>query len=270
MKLINLAKTVAEISVSNLNIFLKKEKLSFDETVTNGMAMIKEQGYCLVHDFIDSETCGILIKDIDKMLEAYDHKIWKDELGADKRAFGADKVSEAIKQKFYYDPFIIAAREAYYQVSDKYILGCTMANRIVTKEGNLGSGGGWHRDSVNKRQFKAILYLTDVSANNGAFQYITGTQHKETVIEGIIKHGFDHNHNRFTQVEINKILSNSKHEIHTLTGKAGTLILVDTSGIQRGSPLKKAVRYALTNYYFLSKEKGGKGFSDKIAEMLIK
>ena len=44
---------------------------------------------------------------------------------------------------------------------------------------------------------------------------------------------------------ISKLLSSKK----TILGTAGTLILVDTSLIHRGSPLLSGKRYALTNYY---------------------
>ena len=47
----------------------------------------------------------------------------------------------------------------------------TMANRIVSYKNNLGSGGGWHRDDVTT-QFKAILYLTNVNKDTGAFELV--------------------------------------------------------------------------------------------------
>ena len=45
-----------------------------------------------------------------------------------------------------------------------------------------------------------------------------------------------------------KLLDNNR--IKTLEGKAGTLILVDTSMIHRGKPLNHGSRYAITNYYY--------------------
>ena len=40
------------------------------------------------------------------------------------------------------------------------------------------------------------------------------------------------------------------HEASRFLGKAGTLLLVNTTGIHRGRPLKAGSRYALTNYYY--------------------
>ena len=58
--------------------------------------------------------------------------------------------------------------------------------------------------------------------------------------------------NKFVGCRIpnNKIqMLNSKRK-KIITGKAGTLIIVDTSLIHRGRPLKNGKRYALTNYYY--------------------
>ena len=48
----------------------------------------------------------------------------------------------------------------------------TMAAKINFKHGNLGSGGNWHRDSVNP-SLKSMVYLVDVDQKNGAFEIIT-------------------------------------------------------------------------------------------------
>jgi len=55
---------------------------------------------------------------------------------------------------------------------------------------------------------------------------------------------------RFSNNEIKKILKKNNSTSIKITGKAGTLILVDTSLIHRGNPLKHGTRYALTNYMY--------------------
>ena len=55
---------------------------------------------------------------------------------------------------------------------------------------------------------------------------------------------------RFNQKTVEKIIKDEPERLKTLTGKAGTVVLVDTSTIHRGTPLKNGVRYALTNYFF--------------------
>ncbi len=53
----------------------------------------------------------------------------------------------------------------------------------------------------------------------------------------------------FLQEKVDKIIENDPDRLKTLTGKAGTLVLVDTSIIHRGIPVKNGIRYALTNYF---------------------
>ena len=50
----------------------------------------------------------------------------------------------------------------------------------------------------------------------------------------------------FSQDQINKL--SPKYEFVDVTGKAGDLIIVDTSGIHKGSPIHKGSRIALTQY----------------------
>ena len=54
----------------------------------------------------------------------------------------------------------------------------------------------------------------------------------------------------FNQKTVEKILNDGPERLKTLTAKAGTVVLVDTSTIHRGLPLKNGTRYALTNYFF--------------------
>lgn len=69
-----------------------------------------------------------------------------------------------------------------------------MANKVSYTDKNLGSGGGWHRDTVTRRQLKFLMYLNDVDENAGC-------------------------------------------------------IIVDSSGIHRGRPIKEGnIRYAATQY----------------------
>ena len=47
----------------------------------------------------------------------------------------------------------------------------TVANRVSYVSKNKGSGDGWHKDSYGK-QFKSLLYLSNVNREDGAFQLI--------------------------------------------------------------------------------------------------
>ena len=124
-----------------------------------------------------------------------------------------------------------------------------LAAKLVFKENNKGSGGGWHRDSVNMNEFKAILYLSDVKEANGPFTYLLGSHNDQNVVDSIRDCGVKYNQLRLSENEVSIIENKFKLKKTTFTAKAGTLILVDTRGIHIGSPIKEGTRYALTNYY---------------------
>ena len=124
----------------------------------------------------------------------------------------------------------------------------TLAAKVVAKPKNLGSGGGWHRDSMYEKQIKAILYLSDVSENNGPFQYVVGSNNKASVLRTLnLHHG--ENLKRFRSEDLEAWCQRNQARIETITGSAGDVILVDTRGLHRGKPIVSEVRYALTNYY---------------------
>jgi hypothetical protein len=124
-----------------------------------------------------------------------------------------------------------------------------MANRVTPKPGNLGSGGGWHRDSINRRQLKFIVYLSDVGSVNGNFQYMPKSHRVWDKLgqNRFLKKGLSEY--RYSQENIDTLVKNG-NRVDELTGSQGTLIVADTSGIHRGKPIVEGVRYAMTNYMF--------------------
>ena len=111
-----------------------------------------------------------------------------------------------------------------------------MANRVVFAKNNLGSGGGWHRDSPYSHQIKFIWYLTDVDTMNGAFEVVPNTNcHRWRVKLGLGRYRYDG-----TEVPVE--LANA------VVGSKGSLITCDTHAVHRGRPLAAGHRYAITLY----------------------
>jgi len=269
MKYINWIRTVRRFVLNKIKTKWYNEKVIDERSnLKEIIDFVMKEGVFVYQDFFSSEKCALLKREFDLILHQNEHKIWKDSNGADTRCYGVDRLSKFVKEQFYYNTDIVALRELFLLQKDENIDGFTMSNRVVAVEGNLGSGQGWHRDSVNKRQFKVILYLTDVSDKNGPFQYLKGTQNKKSVLEGILNYDLEYNHNRLKEEDVQQYLDTGKYELSTLTGKAGTLIVVDTSGIHRGMPIEEGERYALTNYYFLSEKVGGEKLPATMAKLL--
>ncbi len=248
MKLNKLAKS-AKVELNNLRLELSNTSkfISTDEE-RQIVASIREKGYCVLEGVFSKEWCEEARQEIDRIISQYHEQIWKDEAESDHRIFGADRVSAFIKN-YYEDSQLIPVLQTYEgrRVQDGFTLGA----RLEAAAGNIGSGGGWHRDHPNVKQSKSIVYLTDVSLENGPFQYIQSSHTSKNVYQDSFKYKYDQFQNRFTEDEVQRIIDKEPERLKTFTASAGTVILTDTRGIHRGKPIEKGVRYALTNYLWM-------------------
>jgi ectoine hydroxylase-related dioxygenase (phytanoyl-CoA dioxygenase family) len=212
---------------------------------------LDKSGISVIPNFYNSNQIKKLKEDALEIFSRSDLNIYKDETNSDTRAFGANWFSNNI-DSFCNNKEILKILETYEGHEMK--LKFTMANLLIPKVGNTGSGGGWHRDSPREKQTKAILYLTDVNTTNGPFQYIKGTHKPLDVLKHRLFRQPNLNQKRITEGDVNNLLKNSSYKITEITAKAGDLILVDTRGIHRGKPMETGERIALTNYYFKSEK----------------
>ena len=212
---------------------------------------LKKNGYLIFENFLNQNECDLLRKKVDNLIFTHSDKVWKSEdFSADQRLIGINRVNDQIIKKFSEDKNL--------RLIGEYFLGCkltnafTMANKLEYKKNNLGSGGGWHRDGINPG-FKALIYLNDVNyVEDGALEIILETnKFKNIIIDYTHLKRKNVLHTRFKENEIDKLIKFRGYERKNFIGKAGTVILFDTSYIHRGSPIKtEKKRYALTNYYF--------------------
>lgn len=233
-----------------VNSLTEDNNLDISISTLDIVKQIRETGIVVIDNFYTPEKCDELSKEIDQLLIDKSGEITQDAVKADHRIMGANIASSQIDE-YYKNPFISEIRDAYYK--KKNILGFTLAAKINASKDNLGSGGGWHRDDIYGKQFKAIIYLSDTSEKNGPFQYIPETHKSLSKVKTVAKYKIKAFQNRLSQEEIDYIVDNSDYEVNSYLGKKGTLILVDTTGIHRGKPLEEGSRYALTNYYFENK-----------------
>ena len=147
----------------NLKRNLKIKKKIVDE--------IKKNGFFVIENFISKNECKQIKQRIDRFINQKPSMVWKDDISSDTRIFGAENICPKIK-KFCGNNFIRDIGSLFLEKKISSLM--VMANRLVYKKKNLGSGQGWHKDSYAK-QFKSILYLSDVNKKNGPFQLIKKT-----------------------------------------------------------------------------------------------
>ena len=237
--------TYTAVHTANFERTHKQDFSKYDEKEKSLLDEIKKNGYVVIPDFFDKETCDACMKDMDWMFENKKEFVHNSEY-ADYRIFGAEELSENIK-KFAEHPLLHKLANAYNAVPTSN--GFTLAGKIEATGHEYGSGGSWHRDSYF-RQFKSLLYLTDVDEDHGPFQVVHASHDAKKISSDSKSGNLESMQCTFNQETVEKILDEEPERLKTLTAKAGTVVLVDTSTIHRGIPLKKGVRYALTNYFF--------------------
>ena len=219
----------------------------FDDVAT-WIDSVRRDGICVVPNFYDPAICEELRQEVLDVAERYPEAVRTGSDGADRRVFGAERATEGIKA-YAEDPRLLNAA--------KIVLGgdaanaFTLAATISYREGNLGSGEGWHRDSFFN-QFKAIVYLTDVTEENGPFEYITRSHLIVQKLSDHRRYGIPLE-TRIDDALVTRLIADDPDRHRIFTASMGTLLLADTTGIHRGMPLEAGQRFALTNYYFPGK-----------------
>lgn len=205
------------------------------------LAQVIKHGFALVPDYWSRENCKLACDKIDDLLEQPSVKLWSDKLSADNRIMGIDKLEPELD--LLRDPALANRLNRLFCVDS--LCGFTMGARLSYVPGNSGSGQGWHRDMAVNYQFKAILYLSDVTKELGPLQYYRGSGNALSILNFERRHKVPIDQTRFKDDEI-KLLA--KEDLQEICAPAGTLIIANTRGIHRGKPIELGRRYALTSY----------------------
>jgi hypothetical protein len=234
-----------------LLVLISRFRFKYNKIITNecleNINKIKKNGYCIIENYLTDKQCKTIINDINLHIDNDQSKIYIDKEKSDYRIFGANNLKNEFILSFFKDLKILMIVENYMKL--KIENAYTMAAKLLFKKNNLGSGGGWHRDSINLNM-KAMVYLVDTMENNGPLEILQDSNDFKNQLEDhmLIKK-IDFKDTRFKNDEITKIVEVKKKRINTIKAKAGTLIIFDGSYIHRGSPIREGVRYAITNYY---------------------
>lgn len=114
----------------------------------------------------------------------------------------------------------------------------------------------WHTDTW-KHRFKAFLYLSDVAEENAPLRYLAGSHTgKNWRVRRFwldyLRHAVGGSSvNHYVARETASERHNPAFREVVCTGPAGTLILFDTRGIHRGSPLESGHRMVLNQGFVL-------------------
>lgn len=208
-------------------------------------------GYYVIDDFLPRHDCDGLCAAIDNYIKQHPENI-SGNTRTDDRIFAAEYVSDPIRD-YKYHAGIKAIGSSYLGTEQDVLF--SMANRIIAKtDVSIRSGGRWHRDR-RTRQFKSMLYLSDVGAENGPFSLLPeSSMTAEKYDSAARKTGFDYSDQRWSDTDISPFLKMVGQNLKIFTAVRGTLIMFDSSLIHSGQKIKSGSRYALTNYFYDRKE----------------
>lgn len=212
--------------------------------------LLQKTGVCIEPGFMSPELCREYIHKIDTMISDGSVNVWQDDSAADNRIYFIDTIDSDFCD-FYENKRIRSVLRDYIGIENP--VGMLLAAKINFQDGNVGSGGGWHRDSPVTHQFKAVCYLNDVNNENGPFQYIKASHTKFNVIKNYVNKVFKPGQYRFTEQEVERYLQKNDAEVDSITGAAGTLVYADTKCIHRGKPVESGTRYVLFCYFWNDK-----------------
>lgn len=209
---------------------------------------LKQKTAMVLENEIPRDVCEDICKRIDAMAsQEADDRVWSDSIGSDTRILAFEGVIPEYLQ-YLKIPERIRAIDDY--LGTKTRSWFLMANRVLPKPGNLGSGGGLHRDSPYSHQVKCIWYLSDVAKENGPFQFVPGSHYS---VFGD-RHKYPLGKYRFESVQ---------DELVAVTAPAGSLLVADVKCIHAGKPIESGSRYALTLYTYKSAEKSRASYREQ-------
>ena len=207
---------------------------------------LNTQGYYIIEDYFTNDEINEFKEEFMNILEKYKDKCQhqnSENLNMDYRLFGIENISNIVKNKITFNNY-------FNKIADKF------TNDIQYTQGTLltflkpingievNSGGTWHRDT-HKKVFKVLIYLNDVDENNGCFQFLTNSNVNKIGYPTTISSTTT----RYSNETIDNLIKTKGCQLLNMCGKAGTVILVDTSYIHRGKPIINGERLVYTNYY---------------------
>ncbi len=129
-----------------------------------------------------------------------------------------------------------------------YYQGYSIRRDIVSKDANANCIRAWHQDSEDKTVVKIIIYLNDVGARGGHYEYIPQDLSKQVVEK------LNYNLGYVDDPTMKSIVP--QQDWMGCMGKLGTVIISDTSSVfHRAKPPEQEDRFSISFCYTTNKPK---------------
>lgn len=221
------------------------------------LATLRRDGVCAIPDFMPRDWCLALGPKLWQLYEDMTQgklppgtKFQYAPTDPHNRIMGIDKLVPETAD-FFDHPLIGEMARAYV---DRNI---REHHRMVDFRVGVGKVSGADTVHIDEARFwpkfKAFLYLQDVDEGNGPFVYYPGSHvdapwraRKEAEI---FEDGEEGPWGHFTPNEVWALEKKHGYKATPMTGRAGTMLFVDTTGLHNASPLQHGTRMMLGSYF---------------------
>tara|TARA_A100001011_G_C14321791_1_gene851123 strand:- start:8164 stop:8952 length:789 start_codon:yes stop_codon:yes gene_type:complete len=223
---------------------LTSERLLYKSEVSK----LKKEGIFVKDEiFISKSKCNELRNKIDNHIASGEANLWQDDLKSDNRFYFAENLDSSFKELFE-NEYIRGVLKGY--TGFKNPKGLLLAARLDYKNGNIGSGGGWHRDSPFSHQFKAVCYLSNVDEKSGPFQIFKKTHLILNIFKLFVMSSFKLDQYRYANKEAENFKKATGSSPTSFLGDEGKLAFIDTKALHRGKPIASGSRYVIFWYFW--------------------
>lgn len=213
--------------------------------------MIKENGVAILPNFISKAELELLDTEFEKLVKTKSRAIKSFPL---EKGEGVGITRRKLKAKNFPSTAEFFDRPFMHAIANEYVHpSCNLNSKIYVVRDVVGTttyANDLHFDV--QKCLKFFIYLNDVTANNGAFEFAAGTHHW---VEDL-RRSDRAKEITFENREISRELPYKEEHVISLEGKAGTLFIFDTDMFHRTGTTSMGERKIMRGHTYFDEVKG--------------
>lgn len=222
------------------------DKITLSKVVTFDLNLLldtlQNEGIAIIPDYLESNDLNHLNQEFESIF-TLDHDFIKPFDYSEGR--GANVLLEKVDEAILPHTKKIFSQNWMQELANSYLQGATDLNKDVyvvnDVVGSKHVANDLHFDVL--QTFKYFIYLTDTTAENGAFTCAPGTQKRAQQLRE--KYGADIS---YENRHLTRDLPVKPEEVIPIEGKAGTLIIFDTDVFHKAGQVQKGERRVMRGH----------------------
>ena len=247
-------------------------KINLNSDTTETVKSLKKNGYSIEENFLSENECNSILKfctDSKLDIRPSENENWENDLISIDFDFNNFKavMYELPKNKvlmnkkicnIIFSKKILSICQEYFDSEPIFDHASLSISTSYSKSPDSKAAQLFHFDLDRPKWLKFLIYITDVSFENGPHVFVEGTHKDKGIEKSLLSRGYE----RLNDEIIKEIYNDS---VKTFNKKKGTLIVEDTRGLHKGDIVKSGYR-CLLNIQFNSSNYGTKIVKQVIPE----